>query len=138
MTKKNLLPKEYKFTMPLYLQLGKGSACKKYHLNFNNCRGWFFNIYNSLKIKYKTIAEEQLKGVKIKTPIELTFILWRGDLKKVDRANILSIHEKFFCDALTEWGCIFDDNDVYILKTTYYTGGYEKGLGRVDIIVREV
>jgi Holliday junction resolvase RusA-like endonuclease len=56
----------------------------------------------------------------------------------VDRANVLSVHEKFFCDALVESGCLPDDNDLYIKKTTYVSKGVEPGNGRVEIEITEI
>ena len=48
---------------------------------------------------------------------------------------MLSIHEKFFCDAMTEYGCIADDNDDYIKSTKYLSGGIDKENPRVEIII---
>jgi len=59
--------------------------------------------------------------------------MFRGDNRRVDRANVLSIHEKFFCDALTKHGFIPDDNDKHIKSTHYYSGGIDKLNPRVEI-----
>jgi hypothetical protein len=80
----------------------------------------------------------QMVGRKFKNKIEITFALFRGRNGRVDRSNILSIVEKFFCDALVHHGCIQDDNDDFIVATHYKTGGYDKGNGRVEITVAMV
>jgi len=128
----------YIFTAPLYLILAKSLSGKKYHLNLNNYRNWRSAVSNNLKKKYKEVVSSQLKGVKLKYPIEIKFTYIKSQNRKVDRANVLSVHEKFFCDALVESGCIPDDNDLYIKKTTYVSNGVEPGNGRVEIEITEL
>lgn len=146
--------KTYRFTMPLWLKLtdqprvAKRNTSKQkigdiiqpkiYHLNMNNYPQWFNHIRNDLKQLYTEIAMKQLVGVEMSTPIKLTFIHYRPDNRKSDRANVCCIHEKFFSDALTKAGCIPDDNDKYILETRYLSGGVQRGKGRMEIIVEEV
>ena len=152
--------KIYKFTMPVFLQLQEGPITlkrtfinkksgtvkkagdivmpKKYYLNLNEYIKWYRTTRNDLKQLYTQIVAKQLVGIKMNTPIKLTFIHYRGDKKKSDRANVCSVHEKFFCDALTRSGCIPDDNDMYILETRYLSGGIDRGNARVEIIVEEI
>ena len=87
---------------------------------------------------YKEALRSQLTGLKLATPIALTFTLWKSQNRLIDRANPLSIAEKFFCDALTEFGCIPDDNDEYIYSTTYLTGGVDRKNPRVEITITEL
>lgn len=134
----NRLAKEYKFVMPLYIQLAKSGKGKKYHINFNNCLGWHHSTYASLKRKYTALCEEQLKKPVIKTPISIEYILYRGDKRKIDLGNVCSMHDKFFCDALRTWGCISDDTVVELPKITFTFGDYDKGNGRIEIIVKEI
>jgi len=78
----------------------------------------------------------KVKGVMFRN-ISLTFILHRGDKRRVDRSNILSIHEKFFCDGLTACGCIIDDCDKFLDSSHYHTGDIDKENPRVDIFIKE-
>jgi Holliday junction resolvase RusA-like endonuclease len=128
----------HNFTAPLYIILAKSKLGKKYHLNLNNYRNWQSAVSNNLKKKYKEIVSSQLVGKKLKHPVEIKFTYIKGQNRKVDRANVLSVHEKFFCDALVECGCIPDDNDLYISKTTYVSNGVDPGNGRVEIEITEV
>jgi Holliday junction resolvase RusA-like endonuclease len=128
----------YTFTAPLYLILAKSLSGKKYHLNLNNYRNWRSAVSNNLKKKYKEVVSSQLKSIKLKAPVEIKFTYIKSQNRKVDRANVLSVHEKFFCDALVESGCLPDDNDLYIKKTTYVSKGVEPGNGRVEIEITEI
>lgn len=126
--------------MPLYIRKGIKKP-KNFHFNLNNYRNWHYQVSNNLKIEYKDIAEEKLKIFRceewLEPPFRLHFVLWKKDKRKVDRANVLSVHEKFFCDALVELGYVTDDNDNYISSSHYYTGGVCKNDPRVDIYIQK-
>ena len=125
-------------SVPLFVVLPrKTMQDKKVIINLNNYRNWNFIVNNIIKKKYKEQLENVLAPLKLKTPIKLTFKLYRASNRITDRANVLSIHEKFFCDALTEWNCIEDDSDEYIQETKYITGGLDKENPRVEIIIEE-
>lgn len=127
-----------KITSPLYLQLSKGAKGKKYYLNLNNYRNWHYIVSNNLKKAYKELMKSELGDLDITGRIQIKFLLIRGDSRKVDRANVLSVHEKFFCDALVELGCIEDDNDKFIVRTIYESGEIDRGNGRVEIFISSV
>lgn len=125
-----------KIKLPLFVVLPrKTKADRKMIINLNNYRNWHYITSNDTKTKYKEALESQLKGLKFESPICLEFILYKGSNRKSDRSNVLSIQEKFFCDALVDFGCIEDDNDDIILKTTYTSGGLCKEDPRVDVYI---
>ncbi len=127
-------------SMPLYVRKGIKKP-KNFHFNLNNYRNWHYQVSNNLKIEYKKIAEDKLQIFRMHEwfdyPYRLHFVLWKKDKRKIDRANVLSIHEKFFCDALVELDYISDDNDNYISSGHYYTGGIDKVNPRVDIWIEK-
>ena len=124
--------------LPLFLTMPKKGKLKDYHINLNNYRNWNFRESNKLKKKYTKIAIASLTGVDPFKKIKLEFTMRRGDRKKVDRANVLSIHEKFFCDALTKCGIIEDDNDCFVESTFYQTGEINRDNPHVEIKIIEV
>ena len=122
--------------MPLYIEIGS----KKKHINLNNYRNWHYQVSNKIKKEYKEILNrklQQYRNLKL-SKIELEFTMHRGDKRRVDRSNVLSIHEKFFCDAIVDLGIIKDDNDNHISRTIYQTGDVCKIQPRVEIIIRSV
>lgn len=125
------IPGEIVVNMPLYIE----KSGKKRHLNLNNYRNWHYQVSNYLKQQYKAIVNNEMQAYKLirLKKIRLTFTLYKGDKRKVDRANVLSIHEKFFCDAIVELGFIQDDNDSFIESTHYYSGDIDKLNPRVEI-----
>ena len=106
-------------------------------LNLNTYRNLHYLINNNVKILYNEAMGKQLKGKKFETPITLQFELWKQSKRKTDRANILCIVEKFFCDALVHYECIPDDNDEFISSSFYKSGGIDKENPRVEIWIRQ-
>lgn len=131
---------EVTISMPLYADIykPKKKETDRYYYNLNQYRNWHYQVNNKLKKIYKDAAQPFLEGLSFSKPIELTFTLWKRDKRRIDRANPLCIHEKFFCDALVESGCMPDDNDEFIVATHYYTGGIDRDNPRVDILISEV
>ena len=124
-----------KIDSPLLIILPrKTKADKKIYLNLNVYRNLHFIVNNQAKEKYNELMI-WLRGIKFKPPVKITFTLFKKSKRKVDRANILSIVEKFFCDALTHYQCIPDDSDEYIESTHYCTGGIDKNNPRVEIVI---
>ena len=121
---------------PIRVRPAKRITGKLYSLNLNYYRNWHFQQSNTIKKAFLRDMKEQLEGLKLDTPIELTFILFKGSKRKIDRSNILCIVEKFLCDALVHYGCIEDDNDNYIQSTHYFTGGIDKENPRCEIEIR--
>ena len=123
-----------KVSMPLWLRTAKKETGKRYHINLNNYHTWHHSQRNKLKQAYSELAKEKfdpsIRGLK---NINLVFVMHRGDKRKVDRANVLCLHEKFFCDALVGGGVLKDDNDSFINSTHYLTGEIDRENPRVDI-----
>lgn len=127
---------ERKIVAPLTISLPRKTKKDKVcSINLNSYRNWHYIVSNQIKREYKNQVASQLDGLLFDKPIKLHFVLYKSSNRKIDRANMLSVHEKFFCDALTECGCIVDDNDEYILETKYTTGGVDKDNPRVEILI---
>jgi hypothetical protein len=106
---------------------------KKCALNLNAFRNWKHFTANDVKVQYSQAMEDQLAGIKFTCPIELKFTYYKAQNRTSDRSNVISIVEKFFCDAMVQHGCIPDDNDNYIRASHAYSGGIDKENPRVEI-----
>lgn len=127
------------FEAPLSVIIAENKARgKSYIINLNNYRNWHYRTSNNIKIAYKEAVMSQFEGLTINAPVSISLVYYKGSNRRSDRANVLSIHEKFFCDALVEAGCIPDDNDIYIKQTTYLSGGIDRRNPRVEIIIEEL
>jgi hypothetical protein len=110
---------------------------KKILINLNVYRNLHRFSENQAKKIYCELMEDQMEGVVLKTPITLTYSLYKRSKRKLDKANILCIVEKYFCDALVYYECIPDDSDEYITWSHYETGGTDKDNPRAEITIGE-
>lgn len=96
------------FIVDDYVMIG----AKKFALNLNVYRNAHYQVLNKAKIIFKNqLLSEYPELEKIKaSKIEVGYLIERCDNKKFDTMNVLSIVDKFFLDALVEFGCIPDDN----------------------------
>jgi hypothetical protein len=65
--------------------------------------------------------------------ISIEYKLFPRTKRLCDISNILSIHDKMFCDALVELGKLEDDNYLFIPQITYCIGEIDKINPRVEI-----
>lgn len=129
-----------KIISPLFVDLPrKTMKDKRIYLNLNTYLYLHYRIISQTNHAYKEIMREQLEPVKMfKKPVDIVFTLFKGSKRNLDRANSLSMVEKFSCDALVFFGCLEDDNDNYIHSTTYLTGGIDRKDPRVEIEIKEI
>lgn len=123
-----------KFILPLSIVIPrKTKKDKRVSLNLNEYRNWPYFLSNDVKVRFREAMRTQLEGVVIPTPCALYFTLYRGNARKGDRANVLTVVEKFFCDAATFYGCWPDDTDEYIYASHYQTGAIDRDNPRVEL-----
>jgi hypothetical protein len=125
-------------TCPLFVMIPrKTKADKKIILNLNGFRNWHHITSNQAKVMYKDAIRSQLEGLTFAPPVKLRFRYWKPTARRSDRSNVLSIHEKFACDAMVELGCLPDDSDEFIESCKYSGGEIDRENPRVEIRVVE-
>ncbi len=119
---------------PLKVQVGK----KYFPLNLNQYRNTFYQTLNTAKITYKELLKDQLVGLKLTPPVSITYTLYPRDNRLCDLGNVLSIHQKFFEDALVSYKCLPEDTYIQIPQVIYQFGSICKEDPRVDILIKEI
>lgn len=127
------------FTSPIHVELPRKTVKnKKIHLGLN----WYRNAKhfesNQAKQIYKELMREQLEGKVYSPPVKITYTYFATDKRLSDVDNKCSVVNKFFQDALVEFGCIPEDNYTIVPKISYEFGGVDKGNGRVEICIEEL
>ena len=127
------------FISPLFVDLPRRTGKpRRIRLNLNEYRNTHHQLLNQAKVQYCSEMAGQLKGVKFGKHFMMSFRLFKKTRRKTDKANILSIVEKFFCDALTHYNCIPDDDDEVIIEQRYLRTEHDPVLPRVEITIWEV
>lgn len=131
--------REFKITLPIYLETGIKKK-RKHYLNLNLYRNMPFHQNNSLKKELKRVVMPSLPSkeeVEFEQ-FELHYELFLPNLLKRDISNVLSIVDKFFADALVENGNVPDDNYEHLKYVTYRYGGMDEDKkGFVEVTVKE-
>lgn len=130
-------------SLPIYLIMGK----KKYSLNLNVYRNLHYRTLNNLKHQFKLVVRDLVKPIIKKTKMKTTsnslngyliiYKVYKGDKRRFDIANICSVVDKFFLDALVELGYLPDDNANVVKAVVYTAGSIDKDNPRVEAKVVE-
>lgn len=125
----------YKVSLPLFIKVSKNT---KFYLNLNKYRNAHFHTLNTAKRVFKDIAEKELKKTNLPRmirEISIEYIYYNGTKAKSDIANVCSVVDKFFSDALVELGYLEDDNYEHLKNIKFTYGGLCRENPRVDIII---
>jgi len=124
---------------PLYVELPrKTKKNKRIYLNINWYRNGPYFELNAVKKTYKEYMQKQIKTLPTLNKIACRFVLYPKTNRLCDLPNICSIHDKFFMDALVEYGIIADDNYTIHIASTSSFGSVCKNNPRVDIEIYQV
>lgn len=128
-----------KLICPLYITIErKTKADKKVFVNMNTYRNLHFQINNKVKVKYKELLREQLEGIKIKTPVEITYKVYKARNNMLDKMNVVSITSKYLLDAITQLGCWTDDNDDFVKTETIMPTELDRENPRVEVFIKSI
>ncbi len=130
---------EYRIVTPMYIELErKTKKNRRVSINMNAYGNVNHFINNQVKIKFKQVVEEQLKGITIETPVNITYQVFKPSKRRLDKMNVIAVTSKYLLDAITELGCCEDDNDDYVKIEKLLPTEYDKGNGRVEILIKTI
>ncbi len=121
--------------MPLKVDLSKKSHV---NLNLNWYRNAHFYTLNTSKVLFKEQIWDQLKDLPFFTSVRLKYVIYPGSKRLLDVANIGSIIDKYFCDAMTESEHWEDDNYTVVKEVTYAFGEIDKNNPRAEVFIQEI
>ena len=124
---------------PLFVMLPrKTRAAKRVSLNMNTYRNLHHRTSNDAKKTYTKLVGEQLIDLEIQTPVEITYKVYKASNRRLDKMNVISVVSKFLLDAITEYGCWEDDNDIYVKTETILPTELDRVNPRVEVIIKEI
>ena len=125
---------EFVLTAPLSVQLGKSGA--KFALNLNTYRNAHYHTLNNAKIAFKEQMAKQIRQLpSITHRVLIRYFLYPRTQRLCDVANICSIVDKFFCDALVEMGHLPEDNYTCLPGVSYEFAEVDPINPRVEIVI---
>ena len=126
-------------TVPTEVKLSK-TGKSKFILNQNQYRNKHYIVLSKAKAEFTKLISPSIPD-SLAYPFKailLTYTLYRGTRHKKDLSNVLSVVDKFVCDALVKKGVIVDDNTDYVKALIFKDGGYKKGDTYVTVEVEEI
>ena len=129
----------HKIISPLFVTLPRKTVKdKRIALNMNTYRNLHHRISNDAKKAYSEALREQLEGLSIQTPVEVTYKVYKGSKRRLDKMNLISVVSKFLLESITEYGCWEDDNDDYVKTETILPTELDRENPRVEINIKEI
>ena len=129
----------HKITSPLYIDLPrKTMKPKRVHLNMNTYRNLHHISNSQAKKLYFKQMRTQLQGLKIKTPVEITYKVYKPTKRIMDKMNVVSVVSKYLLDSITEYKCWEDDNDNFVKTEIILPTEHDKDNPRIEIIIKEI
>ena len=130
---------KHKIISPLFVDLPrKTKKDKRVYLNMNTYRNLHHRVNNDAKITYSEALREQLEGLLIQTPVEITYKVYKASKRRLDKMNVISVVAKFLLDSITNYNCWEDDNDEFVKKETILPTELDRENPRVEIIIKEI
>jgi len=129
----------HKIISPLFVTLPRKTVKdKRIALNMNTYRNLHHRISNDAKKAYSEALREQLRNLSIQTPVEVTYKVYKGSKRRLDKMNVISVVSKFLLDSITDYGCWEDDNDDYVKTETILPTELDRENPRVEINIKEI
>lgn len=122
-----------KCASPLVIQTSAGPK-GRFLINLNTYRNAHYRMLNNAKIMYKRHMTPQIEALPSYDRLFLQFVLYPGSAREMDLANIASVTEKFFCDALVELGKLPDDNYKHLIGSCNTFGEIDRMNPRMEIL----
>ena len=129
----------HKIISPLHVTIPrKTKKDRRIALNMNVYRNLHHSVNGQAKKLYLELIREQLEGLHIQTPVEITYKVFKPTKRILDKMNVVSVVSKFLLDAITELGCWQDDNDLYIKTETILPTEIDRINPRVEVTIKEI
>ena len=113
---------------------GKDQFKNALNLNFYRNAHYIFN--DRAKKQFKEIIAPQVRALDVYTKLKPTYRYYLA--RKADMGNVHSIVEKYFLDAIVEFGKIGDDDCYQVIGADYEFVEVDKENARCEIELREV
>lgn len=115
--------------LPITIKVGR----KNLPLNLNFYRNAHYQTLNKMKILFAESIQDQLKDLPHYQQLNLIYTLYPKTHRLCDVANVCTIVDKFFCDALVKANTIEDDNYTVLKNIQYKFGEVDKEHPRVTV-----
>jgi len=112
----------------------KTKSYKRVPLSVNWYRNAQYFESNAAKKLLGEIVKDQLEGVVLKTPVNVTYQVYKPTRRRSDKMNQASVGSKFLFDTMTTMGVWPDDDDSHLYNETILRAKIDKETDIKDLI----
>ena len=127
-----------KVIAPFYMHVLINKKQKKVPINLNWYRNAHYRESSKVKKEFAFAVCDQLIGVEIETPVEVTYKVFKPINNRLDKMNVASIASKFLLDALSEFGVWDDDNDDNVKTETILPTELDRENPRIEVCFKTI
>lgn len=106
---------------------------KKFYINLNQYRNTHYFTLNKAKTEFSLLVQDQISKLPKFSQVSLEYKVFPPTARDLDIMNICSVADKFFCDALVEYGILEDDNYHIVNSITNTFGSIDKHNPRIEV-----
>lgn len=121
-------------SLPLYIT---NRSNKRKWLTLNNYRNWHYQVSNDIKRRFKADISRML-NFRINGKVKIEYFYFAPDKRTRDLMNVISVVDKFFQDAMVEFGCIETDDLSTVVEVNSCYMGIDKANPRLDVIITKL
>lgn len=121
-------------SLPLYIT---NRSNKRKWLTLNNYRNWHYQVSNDIKRRFKADISRML-NFRINGKVKIEYFYFAPDKRTRDLMNVISVVDKFFQDAMVEFGCIESDDLSTVVEVNSCYMGIDKANPRLDVIITKL
>lgn len=123
------------FSVPLRIKVSKN---KYFVLNLNQYRNAHHRILSNAKRNYTDMILAMDLPYERFEKARVHYKIYPGSKRKFDGMNVVSIIDKFVCDAIVKRGILPDDNIDHLVGVTWEVAPIDRDNPRAEVIITEV
>jgi hypothetical protein len=94
-------------------------------------------VSNDIKRRFKADVSRHL-DFKLEGKVKIEYFYFAPDKRTRDLMNVISVIDKFFQDAMVEFGCIESDDLSTVVEVNSCYMGIDKENPRLDVIITKL
>jgi len=106
-------------------------------MTLNSYRNWHYQVSNDIKRRFKSDISRKLDFI-IEGKLKIEYFYFARDKRKRDLMNVISVVDKFFQDAMVEYGCIESDDLSVVVEVNSCYMGIDRQDPRLDVIITKL
>lgn len=103
----------------------------------NSYRNWHYQVSNDIKRRFKSDISRKL-DFKFDNKVKIEYFYFAPDKRKRDLMNVISVVDKFFQDAMVEYGCIASDDLSVVVEVNSCYMGIDRENPRLDALISNI